>query len=95
MKKPIDRKENGMDEKMETVLKEIYEKLTDEQKEKAKMCKSMDELMKLLGECGIEPAGELPDAEAESASGGIQAGSVFRREYHDVVRPMIDQKFYL
>ena len=35
----------NMDEKINEVMKGLYEKLTDEQKEKAKTCKNMDELL--------------------------------------------------
>ena len=55
-----------MDEKMKEVIKGIYENLTDEQKEKAKQCKTMDELMTLAGEWGIE----LPDEALDAVSGG-------------------------
>ena len=44
----------------------VYENLTDEQKEKAKQCKTMDELMALAGEWGIE----LPDEALDSIAGG-------------------------
>ena len=39
-----------MDEKMKEKLKGIYENLSDELKEKAKACKSMDEIMELAGQ---------------------------------------------
>ena len=55
-----------MDEKMNEVMKGIYEKLTDEQKEKAKACSTMDEFMKLTGEWGIE----LPDEALDAVAGG-------------------------
>ena len=55
-----------MDEKMKETLKGIYENLTDEQKAKAKACKSPDELMKLAGEWGIE----LPDDMIDAVAGG-------------------------
>ena len=55
-----------MDEKMKEAMKGIYDKLTDEQKEKAKACKSMDEFMKFAGEWGIE----LPDELADAVAGG-------------------------
>ena len=47
-------------------LNGIWDSLTDEQKEKAKACKTMDELIKLAGEEGIE----LPDEMLDSVSGG-------------------------
>ena len=55
-----------MDKKLNDVLKGIYESLTDEQKEKAKKCKTMDELMKLAGEWGVE----LPDELLDNVNGG-------------------------
>ena len=42
----------------------IYEKLNDEQKEKAKACKTMKELMEFAGEWGIEIPDELADSVA-------------------------------
>ena len=55
-----------MDEKMKKVLDGVFEKLTDEQKEKAKACKNADEFMKLAGEWGIE----LPDELVGDVAGG-------------------------
>ena len=55
-----------MDEKIKEAWNGIYENLTDEQKEKAKACKSADELMKLAGEWGIE----LPDELVDQIAGG-------------------------
>ena len=49
------------------VLKGIYDSLTDEQKEKVKACKTMDELVKLAGEEGIE----LPDEVLDAVAGGV------------------------
>ena len=57
-----------MDEKMQEILKGIFDNLTDEQKEKAKACKNQDELMKLAGEWGIE----LPDEALDAVSGGCK-----------------------
>ncbi len=48
-------------------LKGMWNSLTDEQKEKAKNCKSMDELTALAGRMGIE----LPDELLESVAGGL------------------------
>ena len=62
-----------MDEKMKEVMKGIYENLTDEQKEKAKACKTSDELMKLLGEWDIE----LPDDLTSIVTGGYQFFSYY------------------
>ena len=57
-----------MDEKkLEETLDGIYDKLNDEQKEKAKACKNMDEFMKLAGEWGLE----LPDELVDNVGGGL------------------------
>lgn len=55
-----------MDEKVNEAMKSFFEKLTDEQKEKAKACKNTDELLKLAGEWGIE----IPDELAGMVTGG-------------------------
>ena len=55
-----------MDEKMNEIMKAIFDDITDEQKEKAKACKTMDELMTLAGEWGVE----IPDEMLEAISGG-------------------------
>ena len=55
-----------MDEKMNEVMKGIYENLTDEQKVKVKACKTMDEMMALAGEWGVE----LPDEALDAVAGG-------------------------
>ena len=52
------------DPKAIQALKEIYDSLTDEQKEKAKNCKTTDELLKLAGEEGIELHDDVMDAVA-------------------------------
>ena len=60
-------KENkNTDAKLNADLKGIYDSLTDEQKEQAKKCKTMDEMMKLAGEWGIE----LPDEMLDAVAGG-------------------------
>ena len=55
-----------MDEKMEKALEKFFANLTDEQKAKAKECKTMEELMDFAGKEGIE----LPDELLDSVSGG-------------------------
>ena len=55
-----------MDEKMKDALKSVYNNLTDEQKVKAKTCKTEQELMEFAGKEGIE----LPDDIAEAVAGG-------------------------
>ena len=51
---------------MMEILNGVFEKLTDEQKEKAKECKNADDFMKLAGEQGIE----LPDDLLDNVAGG-------------------------
>ena len=55
-----------MDEKLNAALKGIYDSLTDEQKERAKACKTMDELTALASKEGIE----LPDEMLDAVAGG-------------------------
>ena len=58
--------DKNIDPKLAEALKGIWDNLTDEQKEKAKECKTMDELMLLAGKEGVE----LPDEAVEMVSGG-------------------------
>lgn len=51
---------------MNEKMKAIYDNLSDELKEKAKACKTMDELMELAAKEGIE----LPDEVLDSVAGG-------------------------
>lgn len=53
-----------MDEKLQETLKGVWDSLTDEQKEKAKACKTWDELTALAGKEGVELPDELLDAVA-------------------------------
>ncbi|MBR4442399.1 MAG: hypothetical protein IKS52_03925 [Clostridia bacterium] len=62
----------NVDPKLQEVLKDIFDSLTDEQKEKAKQCRTMDELMELAGKEGIE----LPEEILDAVAGGVQAGSI-------------------
>lgn len=55
-----------MNEKMNEKLKEIYDSLTDEQKEKAMNCKTAEELMEFAGEEDIE----LPEDLLGNVAGG-------------------------
>ena len=73
-----------MNKNLNDTLKGIYDSLTDEQKEKAKACKTMDELMKLAGEWGIE----LPDEVLDTVSGGIQAGDIYRARLDQFGQPV-------
>ena len=63
----MSEKENkNIDPKALQAIKGVYDSLTDEQKEKAKACKTTDELLKLAGEEGIE----LPDEVMDAVAGG-------------------------
>lgn len=55
------------DSKLDEALRSVYDSLTDEQKTKAKTCKSADEIMQLAADEGIE----LPDEILEAVSGGF------------------------
>ena len=52
--------------KLREALKSIYDSLTEEQKEKVKNCKSMDDLTLFAGKEGIE----LPDEVLDAVAGG-------------------------
>ena len=58
----------NIDPKLEATLKGIFNSLTDEQKEKAKQCKTMDELTAFAGKEGIELSDEVLDAVAGGRS---------------------------
>ena len=57
-----------MDEKLNAALKGIYDSLTDEQKAKAKACKTMEELTELAAREGVE----LPDEMLDAVAGGLE-----------------------
>ena len=57
--------ENKMTE-LNRAIRGMWDSLTDEQKEKAKKCQNMDELMLLAGRLGIE----LPDEMLDTVAGG-------------------------
>ncbi len=59
--------ENKNASELNKALEGLWESLTDEQKEKAKACKSMDELTALAGQMGVE----LPDELLDSVAGGV------------------------
>lgn len=61
-----------MNEKLNETLKEIYDSLTEEQKENAKACKTAEELSAFAIEDNIE----LPDDVIDMISGGVQAGLI-------------------
>ena len=54
----------NIDSKLNAALKGIYDSLTDEQKEKAKQCKTMDELTAFAAREGVELPNEVLDAVA-------------------------------
>ncbi len=60
----------NIDPKLAEVIKGIIDSLTDEQREKAKTCKNMDELMEFAGVKGVELPGEVLDM----VSGGCGDG---------------------
>ena len=51
-----------MDDQLKTTLTQLWDSLTDEQKDKARACASMEELLALAGEEKIELPDELMDA---------------------------------
>lgn len=75
---------------MREQMAEILEGLTDEQKEKVRACKDLNELPALLGEMGIA----LPDELLDSVAGGVSMDeflcAVFAREWEIEQRDHID-----
>ncbi len=61
-----------MGEKLKETIKNIFDSLTEEQKEKAKACVTADELLSFAREENIE----LPDDAVDMISGGVQAGLI-------------------
>ncbi len=59
--------ENKIASELNEALAGMWDSLTEEQKEKAKACKSMDELTTLAGSMGVE----LPDELLNSVAGGF------------------------
>ena len=78
-----------MDEKMEQALKELFDQLTDEQKAKAKECKTAEELMDFFGKEGLE----LPDELLDNVAGGFTPLHRYLSEYKPprAVDPTFDQ----
>lgn len=58
-------------------MAEILNSLTDEQKEKAKACKTPEELTGLLGELGVE----LPDKLLDAVAGGQSNREISNEEF--------------
>ena len=63
------------DNKLNKSLERVIASLTEEQKEKVKACKDMNELVALLGELGVE----LPDELLDDVGGGLDLGFFFNR----------------
>ena len=72
-----------MDEKLKKELLEIYDSLSDEQREKAKECKTMEEVSDFAAEEGIE----LPDEMLDDVAGGY-----LYRNHDDLRWEVIDDK---
>ena len=66
------------EKKFEELIKGIYDSLTDEQKERAKDCKTPEELWKFAGKEGVELPDELLD-EVAGGCGERTAGTPNRR----------------
>ena len=69
--------ENTNANELNEALKGMWDSLTDEQREKAKQCQSMDELMQLAGKLGVE----LPDEVLDAVAGGIARRKPKRGRY--------------
>lgn len=59
--------ENKNANELNKALEGLWDSLTDEQREKAKACKTLDELTALAGKLGVE----LPDEMLDSVAGGV------------------------
>ncbi len=67
-------------------MAKILTSLTDEQKEQAKACETMDELTACLGKLGVA----LPDELLDGVAGGMSELE-YIEFYSNVVMPMIDR----
>ena len=65
------------EKKLIALLRDTFHTLTDDQKEKVRACKDLNELTALLGEMGVELPDELLDA---------VAGGVIYRVYEHIYR---------
>ena len=81
--------ENKVNE-LNEALKGMWDSLTDEQKEKAKECKSMDELMSLAGKMRIE----LPDELLETVAGGFWFTHDSAKTFKTVICPYCSKSNY-
>ncbi|MBO4915567.1 MAG: hypothetical protein J5449_10210 [Oscillospiraceae bacterium] len=68
-----------MDDKLSKTLSDIWDSLTDEQRERAKACKTADELSELAAKEGVE----LPDEALDMVSGGCN----IRPPHHPIIVP--------
>ena len=64
--------DKNVNSNLSDTLKSIYNSLTDEQKKKAKQCKSIEELAAFAGEEGLE----LPDEVLDAVAGGRRGGTI-------------------
>ena len=78
----------NLDPKLEEALKGIWESLTGEQREKAKACKTLDELIALAGKECIE----LPDELLDAVAGGYLHHLDWDREKRNSFWEVIDDK---
>ena len=96
-----------MGEAIEKKLVEIYESLTDEQKEKLEDCNSLEELFEFVDKAGIElpqevrdylieaankDASELSLDDLESVAGGTP-GTHMYRTFRDLYRMVTGRRF--
>ncbi len=72
-----------LDPRLADALANLWDSLTDEQKEKAKACETPDELAALAGKEGIELSDEMLDA---IAGGYITSGRVGKVYRYRVIR---------
>ena len=61
------KEEKAIDPRLNEAVRSMWDSLTDEQKAKAKDCKTLDELLALADKAGVA----LPDELLEAVAGGI------------------------
>ena len=71
---------------MQKALKELFDKLTDEQKAKAKECKTAEELMDFAGKEGVE----LPDELLDNVAGGLSDADI-NRNFEELRRRLFEE----
>ncbi|MBQ9458505.1 MAG: hypothetical protein IJU66_01060 [Oscillospiraceae bacterium] len=77
----------NIDPKLNEILRGMWDSLTDEQKEKANACKTLDELTALAAKEGVE----LPDKVLDQVAGGCGGGST--SESDRVICPRCGREF--